>query len=469
MAEANNVAVIGGGISGLACAWRLRKLGVPVTLFESEERPGGLIGTVERDGFLFESGPQSFQGTEPLLALIRQLGIESELCQASPRLPRFVLQRGKLQKIPMSPQGVLTSSLLSAGSRWKVVSEPLRHSKPPSEEESVANFVRRKFGHEILEYLVSPFVSGVYAGDPEKLSLRAAFPTLEEWEREYGSVIRGAMKSRPKPANGEGKRRPPSLCSFKRGVGTLAGALAEQLGASLLLRSKTCAIARVSSGASSTFQIHAEHSGQVAPHPARAIVMATPAYTASHLLASISVPLAQILSGIAYAGVAVIAAGYYAQQISSSLDGFGFLIPRSENIRTLGTVWNSSLFAGRAPEGSAAITSIAGGATDTKILDKSEAEIAALVQTDNAKIVQIAGPPVVSSVWKHPKALPQYNLGHSHTVAAIREFEQRNPGIFFSGNYLEGPSLGKCVEHGFKTAEAVRDFLAVSSMTRGSF
>ncbi len=470
MAEANNVAVIGGGISGLACAWRLQTARRSRHAFRSEERAGGLIGTVESDGFLFESGPQSFQGTEPLLDLIRQLGIEAELCKARPsRCRASCCSAASCRKIPMSPQGVLTSSLLSAGSRWKVVSEPLRRSKPPSEEESVANFVRRKFGHEILEYLVSPFVSGVYAGDPEKLSLRAAFPTLEEWEREYGSVIRGAMKSRPKPANGEGKRRPPSLCSFKRGVGTLAGALAEQLGASLLLRSKTCAIARVSSGASSTFQIHAEHSGQVAPHPARAIVMATPAYTASHLLASISVPLAQILSGIAYAGVAVVAAGYYAQQISSSLDGFGFLIPRSENIRTLGTVWNSSLFAGRAPEGSAAITSIAGGATDTEILDKSEAEIAAFVQTDNAKIVQIAGPPVVSAVWKHPKALPQYNLGHSHTVAAIREFEQRNPGIFFSGNYLEGPSLGKCVEHGFKTAEAVRDFLAVSSMTRGSF
>jgi oxygen-dependent protoporphyrinogen oxidase len=463
MAEVNNVAVIGGGISGLACAWRLRKLGVPVTLSESEERPGGLIGTVERDGFLFESGPQSFQGTEILLNLIRQLGIEGELCEANPRAPRYVLRHGKMQKIPMSPQGVLTSSLLSAGSRWKVVSEPLRRTKPPSEEESVANFVRRKFGHEILEYLVSPFVSGVYAGDPEKLSLRAAFPTLEEWEREYGSVIRGAMKSRPKPTNGDGKRKPPSLCSFKRGVGTLAGALAEQLGASLRLRSKTCAIARVSGGAPATFQIHAEHSGQIATQPARAIVMATPAYAASHLLTSISAPLAQTLSGIAYAGVAVIAAGYYAQQISSSLDGFGFLVPRSENIRTLGTVWNSSLFPGRAPEGRVAITSFAGGATDTEILDKSEAEIAALVQAENAKILKIAGAPVVSSVWKHPKALPQYNLGHSHIVAAICEFERQNPGIFFSGNYLEGPSLGKCVEHGFKTAEAVRDFLVLNS------
>ena len=176
MAEPNNVAVIGGGISGLACAYRLQQLAIPVTLLEAEDRVGGLIGTIEKDGFLFESGPQSFQGTETLLELIRQLGIQDELCVADARAPRFVLRRGKLQKIPMTPQALVTSALLGAGARWRVISEPLRHTKPPSEEESVAAFVRRKFGHEILEYLVSPFVSGVYAGDPEKLSLRAAFP-----------------------------------------------------------------------------------------------------------------------------------------------------------------------------------------------------------------------------------------------------------------------------------------------------
>src|SRR6185437_8550456 len=140
------VAVIGGGISGLSCAWRLQTLGIPVTLFESEERAGGLIGTVEQSGFLFESGPQSFQATETLLDLIRQLGIEGELCEANPRAPRYVLRHGKMQKVPMSPQSIVTSSLLSAGSRWKVVSEPFHRTQPPTEEESVAAFVRRKFG-----------------------------------------------------------------------------------------------------------------------------------------------------------------------------------------------------------------------------------------------------------------------------------------------------------------------------------
>src|SRR5580704_7135819 len=185
MPDSNQVAVIGAGISGLACAFRLQQLGVRVTLLEANERAGGLIDTIEKDGFLFESGPQSFQGTSTLFELIRQLGIEGELLKADPHAPRYIFLHGRLSKIPMSQQALLTSSLLGAGSRWRIASERFRSSKPPSEEESVAAFVRRKFGHEILEYLVAPFVSGVYAGDPEKLSLRAAFPALNEWEREF--------------------------------------------------------------------------------------------------------------------------------------------------------------------------------------------------------------------------------------------------------------------------------------------
>jgi protoporphyrinogen/coproporphyrinogen III oxidase len=455
MPAQNSVAIIGGGISGLACAYRLKQLSVPVTLFEGEDRVGGLIATVEKDGFLFESGPQSFQGTEFLLDLIRELGLEAELCEANSRSPRFVLRRGKLQKVPMTPQAIITSSLLGAGSRWRVVSEPLRRTKPPNEEESVANFVRRKFGHEILEYLVSPFVSGVYAGDPEKLSLRAAFPSLDEWEREYGSVLRGAMRSHP---TASGKRKPPSLCTFERGVSTLSQTLADKSSANIRTSTIVCAISRAAAPGAG-YEIRAMHGRRPETFSAPAIIIATPAYAASHFLESLSTPIAQTLSGIAYAGVAVVATAYYTQQIAVPLDGFGFLVPRSEKLRTLGTVWNSSLFPGRAREGNIVMTSFAGGATDSDILTKPEQEIAAIVQADNAKVLGITGKPLASAVWKHPKALPQYNLGHGYNVQAIRDGEQQNPGIFFSGNYLEGPSLGKCIEQGFKTAEAVSYFL----------
>ena len=453
MAESGSVAVIGGGISGLASAWRLQQLGVPVAVFEAEDRAGGLIGTVQERGFLFESGPQSFQGTEPLLALIRELGIENELCTASPRAPRFVLRSGRLRKIPMSPQAVLTTSLLGAGARWRVASEAFRRTRPSGEEESVANFVRRKFGHEILEYLVAPFVSGVYAGDPEKLSLRAAFPSLDEWEREHGSVLRGAMKSRP--AKGKG---PPPLCSFRSGMNTLARAMAARLSGDIETGARARALSCVPSGGGQ-YEIRVEREGRMETFAAEAVVMAAPAYVASNLVQTVSPPLARMLSGISYAGVAVVAAGYHARQMGFALDGFGVLIPRSEKFRTLGTVWNSSLFPGRAPEGAFTITSFIGGATDPEVMDQPEEEIASIVQRDNARILEISGPPAASAIWKHPKALPQYNLGHGHIVRALGEAQFNHPGIFFSGNYLEGPSIGKCVEHGFSTAEAVRDFL----------
>jgi oxygen-dependent protoporphyrinogen oxidase len=451
MSEPKQVIVIGAGISGLACAYRLKRLGLPVILLEASGRVGGLVGSMRKDGFLFESGPQSFQGTEPLLELIREVGIEGELQRADPRAPRFIYLHGKLQKIPMTPQALMASSLLGLKSRARIASEPFKRTKPPTKEESVADFVRRKFGHEILEYLVAPFVSGVYAGDPEKLSLRAAFPTLEEWEREYGSVLRGAMKSRSEKEKASG---PPPLCSFKDGVGSLANAMAGRLGVSVRPGAKVTSVAR-----SANYQVCVEYEGRNEMLEAAAVVVSTPAYTAAHLAAQVSSPLKHMLSGVAYAPVAVVACGYYDRQIAEKLDGFGFLVPRSEKVRTLGTVWNSSLFAGRARAGSVAITSFVGGATDPKIVDRSDDEIAAIVQDENARILQISGSPVASAVWKYPKALPQYNLGHGHVVEAIRDGERANPGLFFSGNYLEGPSLGKCVETANQTALAIQRYL----------
>ncbi len=463
MAESGQVVVVGGGISGLACALRLEQLSVPVTLLEASHRVGGLIHTTEQDGFLFESGPQSFQGTEALLGVIRAMGIQDELCKADPRAPRYVLRRGRLLRIPMSPQAILSTSLLGARARWKVVSEAFRRTTPPSEEESIAAFVRRKFGHEILEYLVSPFVSGVYAGDPEKLSLSAAFPTLTQWEREYGSVLRGAMKSR---GGDRVAQSTPPLCSFRRGMTTLPQAMAAELGERVQRGASVEAIERANGPGPGGFRVRAaqSHAGQILA--AQAVVMAAPAHVAAHLLAPFVPRLAHKLSGIAYASLAVVASGYYKKQASVPLDGFGVLVPRSEKHRTLGIVWNASLFPGRAPEGQMALTSFIGGATDPEIASKSKAEISAIVQRDCEQILGITGSPITSAIWVHQKALPQYNLGHGHVVEAIRDAEQSVAGLYFAGNYLEGPSVGKCVERAFQVAESVKAYLESGVVTR---
>lgn len=459
MPDSKQVVVIGGGISGLACAYRLRQKGAAVTLLEPSNHPGGLIGTAEKDGFLFESGPQSFQGTDTLLQLIRELGMEPELCMADPKAPRYVLRNGELMKIPMSPQAILSTSLLGLASRWKIFAEAFGRTRPPGEEESVAKFVRRKFGHEILEYLVSPYVSGVYAGDPEKLSLRAAFPTLEEWEREYGSILRGAMKSRAAQPKEKKSAGPPPLCSFRQGNSALARALGASLGDRLLLNASVDVVRPCPAEQPGVSQVQFTRDGRNDTLIARAVVIATPASTAARLVEVLAPSLSPHLSGIAYAPVAVVGLGYYAQQMGQPIDGFGVLIPRVEKIRTLGIIWNSSLFPGRAAAGRVALTGIIGGATDPVIIDEAEDTIASIVQLDCQDVLDISGPPIMSCVWKHPKALPQYNLGHSHAVKAIRDGERATPGLFFTGNYLSGPSIGKCVEEAFATADATAAYL----------
>jgi protoporphyrinogen/coproporphyrinogen III oxidase len=450
-----NTVVVGAGIAGLACAYRLKQLGVAVTLLEEADRVGGVIGSVRQNGFLFEKGPQSFLGTETLLKLTQELGIERELVRADPRAPRFVLLKHKLHAIPMSPGALLTSSLLTPGSRFRIVSEAFRKSQAPKDEESVAQFVRRKFGHEILEYLVTPFVSGIYAGDPERLSLKSAFPSLSEWEQQYGSVLRGAMKSRP----AQGKPR-PSLCSFQGGNSTLLDTIAKDLGASLQLRSSAEYVEKASPTARSQFQLRIRANSDATEMNAAAIIFAAPAYVTGHLLRPFSERVAASLSGIAYAPVAVVGGGYWQKQIATPLQGFGCLVPRSEGYQVLGTVWNSSLFPGRAPEGMATLTSFIGGATNPTIVQTDPENISNVVEGDVAKILDIGGPPAERCVWRYPKALPQYNLGHAQVVTSVREEIAQMPGLFLCGNYLEGPSIGNCIEQAFRTAESVRDFLA---------
>ncbi|HEY0702848.1 MAG TPA: protoporphyrinogen oxidase [Candidatus Acidoferrales bacterium] len=450
------VIVIGGGISGLACAYRLQQLGVAVTVFESADHAGGVIDTNSPDGFLFESGPQSFQGTETLLALIRELGLEPNLQVADSKAPRYMVRNKQLQRLPMSPPSVITSPFLGLRSRWKLISEPMRRTKPPKEDESIASFVRRKFGNEILDYLVAPFVSGVYAGDPEQLSLRAAFPSIHQWEREYGSAIRGAIKSRP---DGTGKTTKPALCSFRKGVAELPRAIAGKIGASFQNGTSVSAIGRSSPQVDSPFEVRHIRRGAAKGDTAAAVVIATPAYAASTLINLISPTAAQALLAIAYAPVAVVASAYERDQIADALFGFGFLIPRKEKIRTLGTVWNSSLFPGRGPEGTVVMTSFVGGATDLDILKHSEREISRIVEQDNAALLGIRGAPIATKVWSYSRAIPQYNLGHGQIVERIRHCQQENPGIFFAGNYLDGPSVGNCVESAYRTAEAVKGFV----------
>ncbi len=462
-----NILVIGGGISGLACALRLHKEGFSVVLLESGRRFGGVLDTVEKDGFRFDIGPQSFLANTAMMALIEELGIGDELLRADPRAPRYILLRGRLVAAPLGPGSLIRTPLISWRTKLRLLAEPLGRSYPPDGDESIAAFIRRKFGEDVLTNLAGPFISGIYAGDPEKLSLVSAFPIARTLEEKFGSIIRGAIKMRRQAGGGPRQPRPP-LCNFRKGTRTLVNTLATALGDCARRAATVAAIRGNRPGQPAGFTVTFQGSGAMQSLTASAIVFATPARQAAGLLSNAQPQFSDLLSQIEYAPVAQVAAGYRLAQISrfranaNAARGFGFLVPRTEGLRLLGTVWNSFLFAGRAPETPekmASFTSFVGGATDPEIVSRPENEIGALVHKELAGVLGISGEPVVQHVAKWQRALPQYNLGHARVVAALGELCAATPGIFLTGNYLAGPSMGACVEHANKTAVAVAQFL----------
>jgi oxygen-dependent protoporphyrinogen oxidase len=458
--DSPNILVIGGGISGLACAFRLRAVGLPVLLAERGARFGGVIDTVEKNGFRFDVGPQSFLGTAALEQLIGKLNLTAELLRADPRAPRYIFSGGRLVAAPLNPPALLRTPLIGWRTKLRLLSEPFRRTRPPPGDESVAAFVRRKFGGDLLANLAAPFVSGVYAGDPEKLSLPGAFPALRRMEEEHGSVIRGAMKSR-RP----GDRSHGSLCNFRAGMATLTQSLAASLGRQARSGAEVAMIRRGASGEPPGFNVALSDRGSIEPLRVSAIVAATPAEQAARLLAGVEPRFAEALGRLEYAAVAQAGAGYRLSEIDEPKlqqgGGFGFLVPRGEGLRTLGTVWNSFLFSGRAPdspEGMASFTSFLGGATDPEVRDWADEEVAATAHKELAGVLGIRGAPVAQHISRWERALPQYNLGHGAIVRSLGELCAGNPGLFLAGNYLQGPSLGACVEQANKTAEEVARF-----------
>lgn len=450
MNSSSQVVVIGAGISGLACTYALRKASIEAILLESSARPGGVIRSEQRDGFLLECGPQSFSSTRALLDLIRELGLEDQLVQAPPHAPRYVLVDGKLQPVPLSPPAFLATSLVSLRTKWSILSEPLRKTSPPEPDESIADFARRKFTPELLDRLLGPFVSGIYAGDPEKLSLRGAFPALFEAERSAGSLVRGMIR------NAKQKKEPrhkPVLLSFRHGNETLVRGLAENLGPAFRPNTEVRELRRLGEN---SFQLFVLENGTARELRAHYVVLATPASISARLLESLLPQAAPPLQEISYAPVAVVSLGYRRADVGHALVGFGFLIPRSANLRTLGTVWNSSLFPDRVPTDHVLLTSFVGGATDPAATELSPDRLAGLVHSELSPLLSLRQPPVFTNVTVYPRAIPQYNLGHSQRLAAIESARSSCPGLWITGNFFRGPAIGACIDRAFAVADEIR-------------
>jgi oxygen-dependent protoporphyrinogen oxidase len=455
--------IIGAGISGLSVATWLARQGKDVLVLEKTERVGGTMTSVRKHDYLIDFGPTTILHTTPLLDdLIQVAGLQQDVCFANPQSRhRFILRHGTLQALPSGPGSFLSTRLFSTRAKLRLLQEPFiaaaRH------EESIAEFTRRRLGQEFLDYAINPFVSGIYAGDPARLSVQWAFPKIYALERDYGSLIKGAIKGRKARQQrqqhaGERRRDTAKIFSFERGMGAFPEALARQLGQRVLTDCTVEKLARVAPG----FEVTYQHSGQQERAHGRCMVLAIPAYVLDPYLRMCNPDTVGALAEIVYAPVAQVFLGFRRDQVGHALNGFGVLIPHRENRQLLGSLWNSSLFPARAPEGHVALTCFLGGMRHPELVSLDAERLLHLCLEELTPLLRIRGEPdfVRMKIW--PRAIPQYNLGYAAHAHVMERFETETPGVFLCGNFRGGISVGDCVMQSARIAEQVTAFLSTA-------
>jgi oxygen-dependent protoporphyrinogen oxidase len=447
------VVVVGGGLSGLAAAFRIVEAHpeFSVTLLEARTRLGGNIGTDRSEGFTVELGPNGLFDAKPhAVQLCKDLGLGDRLIPASEgsRENRFVFVKGKLHRLPGDPVGLLFNPVLSLGGRLRMLTEPFR--KRPANlpnDESVAAFARRRFGREAADVFVDALVTGIHAGDPERLSVAAAFPRLPLFERECGSVLKGfirAAEARKQAAIDRGETPAPQrMWSFREGLQVLIDTLAERLGA----RVRTGVSVSGLSVNGGEWTVH----GDGDPITADVVVLTTPAPHQAELLAPLDVSLGELIGGIRYAPVNVAVQGYREQDAPLRPDGFGYIAPQKTRRDVLGVQWCSSAFPDRAPPGHVLWRALAGGVNRPDVTTLPDDEFVKLVHQEMTITMKVTGQPVFTRVIRWPRAIPQYELGHPARVAEIMIRVAAFPGLILGGNAYHGVAVNDCCEQ----AEAI--------------
>ncbi|GMQ00513.1 hypothetical protein CsSME_00047575 [Camellia sinensis var. sinensis] len=472
--------IVGAGISGLSIAQALATkhsdVAPNVIVTEARDRVGGNITTVERDGFLWEEGPNSFQPSDSMLTMVVGSGLKDDLVLGDPNAPRFVLWDGKLRPVPSKPTDLPVFDLMSFGGKLRAGFGALGlRPSPPGHEESVEEFVRRNLGDEVFERLIEPFCSGVYAGDPSKLSMKAAFGKVWNLEQNGGSIIGGAFKaiqkraSSPKPPRDMRLPKPKgqTVGSFRKGLVMLPEAISARLGSKVKLSWKLTSIVQLENG---RYNLTYETPEGLVSLQSQSVVMTVPSHVASNLLRPLSAAAADALSKFYYPPVAAVSISYPKEAIRTEclidgeLKGFGQLHPRSQGVETLGTIYSSSLFPNRAPPGRILLLNYIGGATNPGILSKTESQLVEAVDRDLRKILinGSAKDPLTLGVRVWPQAIPQFLIGHFDILDAAKSALSNGGfrGLFLGGNYVTGVALGRCVEGAYEVATEVTDFLS---------
>lgn len=447
-----HVVVIGGGISGLTAAYRLHKAGARVTLLEASDRLGGVIKTIKRDACLLEAGPDCWASTKPAaMELADELGIKDQVIGTREGVRRsFILHKGTLKRLPegfflispMSVKALFKTKVLSFAGKLRMGMELFDGARTDDHDESLASFVRRRFGREALERIAQPMVAGIYTADPEKLSLKATFPQFLEYEREHRSVIK-ALRKRAKTNTTEAKASGPRygmFVSFKDGMSTLPDTLAATLPNDCVRRNTEV---RGLKREGDAWKV--ETPGETLE--AEAVVLAVPTRISGMLLRQVDNTLADALKKVEYAGAAVVNFIFDRSQIAHAMDGMGAVIPAVEKRSVIAFSFSSVKFEGRAPESKAIVRVFMGGAMQPEVAELDSDGQVSLALRELRTLIGVTGDPQFALAKSHLGAMPQYHVGHLERVAKIRELAAEHPTLAVIGNGFDGVGIPDCIRN----------------------
>lgn len=476
----DKVVVIGGGISGLATAYRLvqeanrRNRPVEVVVLEQLSRPGGTMRTHKVDGFTIEAGPNGFLDSRvSIMALARDLGIADRLQRADDGAKkRYICRGGKLVRLPESPAAFLKSPLLSVGGKARLMME--MWAPPKSQwDETVGEFAARRLGSEARDYLIAPMVSGIFAGDADRLSLECAFPRIAELEAVYGGLFKGmfgvmaerrraGVKSSAGPAGPAG----PSglLTSLPEGIEGLVLALTDALGDRVLSGVEVETVER----GGACWLVRATQDGRERTFVADAVVLASPSFISADLIRGLGGPLPGLLASIPYSPISVVATAFDADAFDGPLDGFGFLAPKVENRKILGALWDSSVYPGRAPQGKVLVRSMLGGAWSPDRAFWGDDEILDVVMGELRALMNVQKDPIFSRIYRWEKGIPHYERGHKAKLTLIEKARVKFAGLHLCSNAYRGISVDDCARSAAEEAVAVADYLWSNGEGRGA-
>lgn len=462
--QIRSVAVIGAGITGLTAAFRLARQGVPVKVYEASGRVGGVIQSLHEDGYLAEFGPNSILETSPKIrSLIDDLGLRDRRLYSSPNAEnRYLVRGGRPVCLPASPLKIFGTKLFSAGAKLRLLREPFVGRAPSDKEESVAEFVLRRLGQEWLDYAINPMVGGIYAGDPHRLSVPHAFPRLHAVEQRYGSLILGQiLGARERKRRGEVSKQDAKKVSFDRGLQVLPDTLRERLGEAVQLSAPVSRIGRTDAG----WTVSVETSSTERPIEHSAVLLTAPAYRLAEIeLGPVTGEGLAPLGNIHYPPVASVVLGFRREDVQHPLDGFGMLVPEVERFRILGTLFSSSLFPGRAPDGHVTLTTYVGGVRSPQLALQPEEALVRLTVEDLRRLVGVSGEPTFRHCVLYAKAIPQYEVGYGRFKQAMDQLEEHAPGLFLAGHYRHGISLGDSIVSAHDVADRVTGWLKERSL-----